>query len=551
MPITALPVEILARIFQKLRDTHIPLRSHRWLYVTHVCRSWRLIALDAASLWSCIYSSNANCVATFLVRSKKAPLNIHYAAMERRKDVTVTSMILAESYRFRHVELARSGEAHEFLEHRFLHGTPSLETLILVHISFPDLWVQTPVEDSLRHVIPDICTHGLPALQRLELECWPVASLASIRGLINSSLRSLVICRPYTRFTLHEWSVILVELPLLENLALTCVFHIRDPQDELKSQLLPLIQLPHLQSLGLMADSWKDQLLLLRNIAPSTNVTRFNFYPRESRMSTIRPIPYDGYIDILDAINDRLMSQERREAIPPNYLDIQMTRITAKRVSVEVTLRDSDYGYCPRLKSRNDVFTPPTFRLKLDDVDLAQHRAPHKYLCNILCKSFSLEKLSMLRLDSVDTAKNPSQEPLLRLQELFMELTNIRFLYIGRVSKDYVCNYLSTLLGVSNAGIKVQNGAVGTRTKSQVLFPALEVLTFDQSLPHTWLSDLEPLRLALQSRKAAGYPIPRLHICRGSDDMQRSGKPTERSSLELNPLPLTSLGCTIDHCVVD
>lgn len=49
--ISRLPNEMLVAIFMKLKDTYfIPLRH--WHQITHVCRHWRRVALEAACLWT-------------------------------------------------------------------------------------------------------------------------------------------------------------------------------------------------------------------------------------------------------------------------------------------------------------------------------------------------------------------------------------------------------------------------------------------------------------------------------------------------------------------
>ncbi|KAF7798698.1 hypothetical protein EIP86_009922 [Pleurotus ostreatoroseus] len=395
--------------------------------------------------------------------------------------------------------------------------------------------------------MPTICTQGLPALRRLELEYWPVARFAAIRGLVNPSLRSLIIRHPSTRFTLHEWSTILTELPLLDKLALTCVF----PEDELKQprpKPLSLIQLPHLESLELSADSWINLLSLLHIIVPSANI-HLDFRPWESGPLATRLIPYEAYIDILDAINQKFTPREpRNEAVSPNYLSLRITNNTTGCFSMRVTLGDSDHGYCPRSHVKNNLHTPHLLRFQLNDIDPVEQGTPYKPLCDMLCKTFSLEKIRVMRLGPANST-GLLQNTLLDLRNLFTQLTNIRVLSIRFANKDYLGDYLSTLLGVSNVENEAEKGAANAIRESQILFPALEVLTVEHPIISAPVADVEPLRRTLLARKAAGYPISKVHICLST--LRRLGKPLVWPDLEPKLLPLTSLGCTIDHCYID
>lgn len=76
--IAILPPEILSRVFRFasiLWQTYK--HSTTWTVVTHVCRRWRLVALDHPALWTDIdLSFSRDWVQAMLIRSKEAPLNI-------------------------------------------------------------------------------------------------------------------------------------------------------------------------------------------------------------------------------------------------------------------------------------------------------------------------------------------------------------------------------------------------------------------------------------------------------------------------------------------
>jgi hypothetical protein len=88
-PISALPYEILARVFHLLVLQEPPFTRRRnpvgWIRVTHVCRHWRQIALDGSSLWARIPAIPRNKVwiSEMLARAKNAPLDVEFNAAAR------------------------------------------------------------------------------------------------------------------------------------------------------------------------------------------------------------------------------------------------------------------------------------------------------------------------------------------------------------------------------------------------------------------------------------------------------------------------------------
>ncbi|KAI0718107.1 hypothetical protein C8Q72DRAFT_764666, partial [Fomitopsis betulina] len=81
-PISILPPEILSNIFLHIAgrgsaDPALwePKAVGHWIYVTHVCTSWREVALQCATLWSHLNLSELpKVLEELLARSKDAPL---------------------------------------------------------------------------------------------------------------------------------------------------------------------------------------------------------------------------------------------------------------------------------------------------------------------------------------------------------------------------------------------------------------------------------------------------------------------------------------------
>ncbi|KAF8555398.1 hypothetical protein OG21DRAFT_913821 [Imleria badia] len=79
-----LPTETLEDIFiQQARDYHSENGGHptptlpSWVNVSYVCRHWRNVALNCATLWTYLFIMSPRWTEEILARSKKAPLKLH------------------------------------------------------------------------------------------------------------------------------------------------------------------------------------------------------------------------------------------------------------------------------------------------------------------------------------------------------------------------------------------------------------------------------------------------------------------------------------------
>ena len=92
VPISILPAEILARIFHfnafSPTQPWSPTLRLGWVYVTHVCRRWRQVALDNSMLWTYFlaYPTNKDRIAERLSRARNRPLVIDLSRSIMRKE---------------------------------------------------------------------------------------------------------------------------------------------------------------------------------------------------------------------------------------------------------------------------------------------------------------------------------------------------------------------------------------------------------------------------------------------------------------------------------
>ena len=77
LPISKLPIEILSRIFTLVRASYKWPRSSCWIWISHVCAYWRLVALSDSILWSDIDISRKGLAEAMFLRSRMVPLSVH------------------------------------------------------------------------------------------------------------------------------------------------------------------------------------------------------------------------------------------------------------------------------------------------------------------------------------------------------------------------------------------------------------------------------------------------------------------------------------------
>ncbi|KAI0045414.1 hypothetical protein FA95DRAFT_1479083, partial [Auriscalpium vulgare] len=85
VPISRLPLEIFSHILATLSNIHPP--SYRgdpsepptlgWITTTHVCRRWRHIALDQATLWTDVeFTLGTEWAQRMIARSQSLPITL-------------------------------------------------------------------------------------------------------------------------------------------------------------------------------------------------------------------------------------------------------------------------------------------------------------------------------------------------------------------------------------------------------------------------------------------------------------------------------------------
>ncbi|KAI0264915.1 hypothetical protein BC834DRAFT_238340 [Gloeopeniophorella convolvens] len=178
-PISLLPPELLSRIFHILRDNWKSLVIFKllgWVAVTHVCRQWRQVALEDASLWTEIGSPfyfNHNWFLEMLTRSKRAKIDITTPS----KPSPETLLTLSHHFsRIRTLSLHNFGETfYNAKQQKFLGSeAPVLEEFVMTPM---DPMMAGGYFISAADSLPPgykLFDGQAPKLRKMQLSCFPI-----------------------------------------------------------------------------------------------------------------------------------------------------------------------------------------------------------------------------------------------------------------------------------------------------------------------------------------------------------------------------------------
>ncbi|TDL27672.1 hypothetical protein BD410DRAFT_782807 [Rickenella mellea] len=258
---TNIPEDILTIIFADVRnctsELYSPLSQTQTTVITHVCHRWRQVALDCATLWICVTSSQAyQEIVTYLERSKGVPLDA-YISLGGTRD-TRCALILGELPRVRRLTVHTSQIADFADDVKILFGKPTVQ-LQEVHFTSSD-----PYDSP----IPVLQTSH-QSLRSLRLECcffpW---DCAIFQGLTHLCLRNI----PWNHEpNLSEYRAILALCPNLRELSLLRA----GPRDmHLHPSNAPIITLRSLRILEIqMSTYWWLEFSAMLSVPPNVCFT--------------------------------------------------------------------------------------------------------------------------------------------------------------------------------------------------------------------------------------------------------------------------------------
>ncbi|KAJ7891899.1 hypothetical protein B0H14DRAFT_3693883 [Mycena olivaceomarginata] len=182
--ISALPNEIISKIFVDFAFLSGPPFDLKWTKVMLVCRRWHAIALAEQQLWGFIqdsYSDNWKRIRTQLKRSGAAPLTVKIMAGDSGM---YSSTLLRHAERLRELRLTGSG-IHVL---GFMHSLAHRSLPLLREVKFDPSYKLEDVPAEVPRSFPDALFDGrAPRLTELDLTQIPV-NWSLLRGLTRLSL---------------------------------------------------------------------------------------------------------------------------------------------------------------------------------------------------------------------------------------------------------------------------------------------------------------------------------------------------------------------------
>ncbi|KAF9244109.1 hypothetical protein BU15DRAFT_71678 [Melanogaster broomeanus] len=191
-PISRLPPETLAIIFVHCARHYYycedlgAWKAPPWLNVSYICRHWRDVALNCASLWTFLFVSSQRWTEELLYRSKMAPLKIRIdVRYSKHKELMFLEKAAAYAGRVQHLSLKLTRHTVEGVLPKLSSRAPLLKTLRIA--------VERSGHFGERQVVLDTLFNGdTPALRTLELSnCYISWSSSVLCGLTNLRLRDL------------------------------------------------------------------------------------------------------------------------------------------------------------------------------------------------------------------------------------------------------------------------------------------------------------------------------------------------------------------------
>ncbi|KAF8138947.1 hypothetical protein EV363DRAFT_1315259 [Boletus edulis] len=169
LPISRLPTETLAAIFiysaRNYHSTHSgypTLTAPDWVNVSYVCRHWRNVALNCATLWSHLFITSPRWTEELLARSKQASLKLH-ADLHPSRRLCFVRRVMNHIERIQELHL---NFPHSFKDHFLSSPAPCLQNL--------NLKISVGYQNEPSQEFSALFDGDTPALRTLELSHCPV-----------------------------------------------------------------------------------------------------------------------------------------------------------------------------------------------------------------------------------------------------------------------------------------------------------------------------------------------------------------------------------------
>jgi len=255
-----LPPGVLCKIFATCAriTSHDP--NWSWITVTHVCASWRRVALAQPSLWANIDFTAPRLTTLTLRRAKSSPLFIRTSVENR--NIKQLHQVLHTSSLIHDIDIVSSLHGFQSLTEALTRPHPRLRSLTIVILGRRD-------DREIVHYKVPLSSHGnpLPSLTNLELHRCPFALVSS--RFISLKHLSLFSLPPSERPEMRAFLLTLAGFPFLQTLTLVDAFP-KPPVFGSISSTGGRIPVPRLQSICLQGGIVEISQLLDHLFLPHT-----------------------------------------------------------------------------------------------------------------------------------------------------------------------------------------------------------------------------------------------------------------------------------------
>ncbi|KJA19510.1 hypothetical protein HYPSUDRAFT_44278 [Hypholoma sublateritium FD-334 SS-4] len=163
LPISSLPPEIMCNIFSFVKSGS-RLTSVRWTKVSHVCRYWRKVALNAAGLWCNLPLENLSWTVEMLARSKQVDISIDTVVDSRK--LASLEKAFRHGARIRHISLI----FHYYQDCEWVPGVLDNLPISAPHLETLSVDMGPEYKEENISIYEDTLV-DVPNLRRLELTC--------------------------------------------------------------------------------------------------------------------------------------------------------------------------------------------------------------------------------------------------------------------------------------------------------------------------------------------------------------------------------------------
>ncbi|PSS02350.1 hypothetical protein PHLCEN_2v4043 [Hermanssonia centrifuga] len=265
LPVSRLPFEVLADIFGYLallcRATS---RPYAWVHVTHVCQTWRQVAIQCPTLWAdLVLPGRPDCIYAAMKRAKAIPLTVTASEgiSSQEKILGSLKIVMRNIHRIRSLELTISWNTFASFSRDFaLSEAPLLQKLQL----------SAPIGLSQIGRIPHVFNScpDPPPLEHIDLYryCYPWPRLRDYTKLKHLRLGYDIHSR-----NSHEETVTMAGvLDTLEALHLLETLDIQNDLPAIDTTIIRTVTLPSLRQLALSGPPLNCAALLDHLIVPAT-----------------------------------------------------------------------------------------------------------------------------------------------------------------------------------------------------------------------------------------------------------------------------------------